>query len=406
MTATQRKETEIGIIPQEWEVLKLWDFANVVMGQSPEWEHYNNEWEWIPFMQWNRTFWDKYNRIDTRTRKTTKLWKKWSVLMSVRAPVWDINISVSDLCIWRWLCSIECKNWENNFLYYLLQANKDVIIWAESWTVFWSVNKNQLEWIQFPVPTLPEQQAIASILGSLDDKIELLREQNKTLEAIGQAIFKSWFVDFDGVTEFEDSELWPIPKGWKVGKLGEVIKLLWWFPFKTECYEDNWEYKLVTIGNVNDGYFDPICNNNVWILPEKLPDYCLLNPWDVLLSLTGNVGRVCMTFWNNYVLNQRVAKIVPNWWDHIGYCYFMMRQKSMQDLMFSISRGTAQMNLSPIETQNLEIIIPDKVILTKSETIFKEQYNKILKNNEQIQSLIQTRDSLLPRLMSGKVRVI
>jgi type I restriction enzyme, S subunit len=71
-------------------------------------------------------------------------------------------------------------------------------------------------------PPLAEQQAIASILGSLDDKIELLRQQNKTLEAIGQAIFKSWFVDFDGVTEFEDSELGPIPKGWKVGKLGEM----------------------------------------------------------------------------------------------------------------------------------------------------------------------------------------
>lgn len=408
MTATQWKETELWIIPQEWDILSVEEFAEVVWGWTPSTTDMNNFWWTIPWItprdlsNYSNRYFSRWERnITEQWLKSSwaKLMPKGTVLLTSRAPIGYVVIANNEISSNQWFKSMICNERSNNlFVYYLMKQNKELLESHWSGSTFKEISWWVLKWLKFPIPPLSEQQAIASTLGSLDDKIELLREQNKKIETMGQSIFKEQF----GKYEIEDE----LPTWWRVGKLGEVIKLLWWFSFKSESYSDDWVYKLVTIGNVNDGNFDPICNNNIWVLPDKLPDYCLLKPWDILLSLTWNVGRVCMVNWKNYVLNQRVAKIIPNWWNHIGYCYFMMRQKSIQELMISISRGTAQMNLSPIETQNIEIIVPERQIIMETENVFRELYWKILKNNEEIQSLTEIRENLLPRLMNGKVRVI
>jgi type I restriction enzyme S subunit len=162
---------------------------------------------------------------------------------------------------------------------------------------------------------------------------------------------------------------------------------------------------LVTIANVQDGHFVEQTKDGLNEIPQKMPDYCNLKTGDILLSLTGNVGRICHVVGENYFLNQRVAKLRAKEKQDYGFIYTMFRQDSMFGLLESISAGTAQQNLSPIRTAEIEIIIPSREILNNFANIINPMIDKMLDNKIQIQSLARSRDELLPRLMSGEVRV-
>jgi len=270
--------------------------------------------------------------------------------------------------------------------------------------------------ILLTVPSLSEQKAIAKILSDIDDKIELNQQMNKTLEKIGQALFKHWFIDFefpdeDGKPykssggEMVDSELGRIPKRWKIGVITDITEILSGFAFKSSDFIEHGKYRLVTIKNVQDGYFRENTKDGLEKIPEKMPEYCKLKMGDVLLSLTGNVGRVCHVFGKNYLLNQRVAKLQPLKNQDYVFVYLLFRQKSILNLLENISSGTAQQNLSPIQTGNIKIFIPDREILNNFGDRVNPSFNKILENSAQIQCLMKIRDFLLPRLMSGRIRI-
>ena len=286
------------------------------------------------------------------------------------------------------------------FLYYLSVSPffRDIAIKAMTWTSWRQrVQTDVLVNTKLHLPLLPEQQAIAAVLSSFDDKIELLRAENQTLEQMGQELFKERF----GKWKVGDV----LPEGWRVGKLGEMVDLLNGFSYKSSDFVENGKYRLVTIANVQDWNFIEKTKDSLDIIPEKMPDHCLLKTGDILLSLTWNVGRVCLIIGENYFLNQRVAKISPKNPIDYAYSYLYFRQKHMITLLESISVGTAQQNLSPIKTSDLSIIVPLREILDS----FWEKANilvrKIVKNLEQIQTLSATRDQLLQKLMSGEVRV-
>jgi type I restriction enzyme S subunit len=131
-----------------------------------------------------------------------------------------------------------------------------------------------------------------------------------------------------------------------------------------------------------------------------------LNNGDILLSLTGNVGRVCFVYGENYLLNQRVANLVPIDENNRAFTYFLFRQKDFQNTLIGISRGTAQQNLSPIETKSLEIPIPSQDMLDRFADVANPIFQKLVENYNEIKNLSTLRDSLLPRLMNGKIRTV
>ena len=238
-TQTKFKDTEIGKIPEDWEVKELQEEVDVNMGQSPKSEFYNESGEGYLFMQGVRTFGEKYPTFDTYTTQITKEAKAGSVLFSVRAPVGEVNITEKNLCIGRGLSALNMKNGNNEFLYYLLKKFKTQILNFETGSVFGAINGTQIRGLKLPFPEETEQTAIAKILSDLDSKIELLQKQNKTLEAIGQAIFKHWFVDFEfpneegkpykssgGEMVFNEELGKEIPKGWEIRQLDEIADYL------------------------------------------------------------------------------------------------------------------------------------------------------------------------------------
>lgn len=251
-----------------------------------------------------------------------------------------------------------------------------------------TLNRNHIHGLIVKFPEVPEQRAIASVLSSLDDKIDLLHRQNATLEKMAETLFRKWFVE-------EETP---------AGKVSDLVDILSGFAFKSSDFIKG-EYRLVTIKNVQDGYLDLSKADCLGDLPSQMPEYCLLEVGDILLSLTGNVGRCCLVTDTKLLLNQRVAKLNPKSQRDRAFTYAFFRLPATRAMLEELAKGTAQANLSPVETKDLGMPCPSSAKLS----LFGEKANpiidKVLKNWLHIRTLTQVRDTLLPKLMSGEVRV-
>jgi type I restriction enzyme S subunit len=276
--------------------------------------------------------------------------------------------------------------------YYLQYIKPELLINAEIGATRNAITKSMLEQLEIILPPLPEQRAIASVLSSLDDKIDLLHRQNATFEKMAETLFKQWFVEE--------------AKGeWRMGILGDLVDILSGYAFKSSSFVESGKYRLITIKAVQDGYLELNNADRINELPYKIPDHCLLTYGDILLSLTGNVGRCCLVTDSNLLLNQRVAKLKAKRDSDWAFVYTLFRQEVMRKTLEEMAKGTAQANLSPIETRDMEFQIPPSDLLNRFSQIMTPFIEKVISNKFQIRTLTQLRDTLLPKLVSGEVRV-
>ena len=298
------------------------------------------------------------------------------------------------------------KGNDPKFLYYLCQTMPFANFGGGSAVP--TLNRNHIHPLETKIPVKVEDQCrIASILSSLDRKIELNNKINADLEEMAQAIFKNWFVDFEPFKDgkFVDSELGMIPEGWKVGTIGDIVEFQNGFTFSSKDFSENGEYKIITIKSVQDGCLVTEGSSKVTEYPTKMPAYCKLQSGDILLSLTGNVGRCCLVTETNLLLNQRVAKIKAKECYDNSFSYALFRLKETKELLISISRGTAQANLSPVEASKLPMVIPSEDARKSFSMISDSIMNKIISIHIENSRLSLLRDTLLPRLMSGELEV-
>ena len=280
------------------------------------------------------------------------------------------------------------------YLFYYLQSTKakQYIEASLAGSTQKFIGLGQLRKFPVELPDIETQKKIADILGTIDEKIELNRQMNETLEQMGQALFRHYFIDN------------PEAEKWEDGVVSDLITIYSGYAFKRTDFDPDGDYGLVTIKNVQDGNFVPECSDHLSSIPVKTPDYAFLNTGDILLSLTGNVGRVCIVHGENLLLNQRVAKLVGAD-DKQSFAYFMFRQEEFKNRLISMSRGTAQLNLSPIETKKIKLKLPPKELLAQYHEQAEPLFEAITANYTEIQTLTTLRDTLLPRLISGKVKV-
>jgi len=286
------------------------------------------------------------------------------------------------------------KNADKEFLYWLMRTRdyQSFIVGGASGTSIMHTSPSRIKEFQFYLPPLPEQKSIASILSSLDDKIDLLNRQNATLERMAETLFRQWFVE-------------EVKEEWVIGKVSDLIKILSGYAFKSSSFVESGKYRLITIKGVQDGYLELNNADKIEVVPDRMPDFCRLEIGDILLSLTGNVGRCCLVDTTDLLLNQRVAKLHPINERDRAYTYFLFRQPQIKQLLEEMGKGTAQSNLSPVETSNMELIIPDEEKLYAFSTMATPWLDKLLFNKKSIKTLTSLRDTLLPKLMSGEVRV-
>lgn len=265
-----------------------------------------------------------------------------------------------------------------------------------------SLNTGLLSSIELNIPSMEIQKKIADILSAYDDLIENNQKQIKLLEEAAQRLYKEWFVDlrFPG---HEDVKIVDgVPAGWEKKSIDERISLLSGYAFKSTSFSENGKYKIITIKNVRDGEFDGTNTSCINELPNKMPEHCVLQEGDILLSLTGNVGRVCMVYGERYLLNQRVAKLQSKM---PCYTYCLFRSSHMYDELNRLANGVAQQNLSPVRTGKVKINYPCKYVLQQFEMAVSPIMRKIIKLNKITGLAKQARDHLLPKLISGEIQV-
>ena len=264
-----------------------------------------------------------------------------------------------------------------------------------------AITKLMIENFEVPCPSLEVQCRIAEILFRYDSLIENYQKQIKLLEESAQRLYKEWFVDlrFPG---YENTKIVDgVPEGWEKKEINEFISILSGYAFKSSSFVEDGDYKIVTIKNVQDGFFDGKNLSHIREIPNKMPKHCFLTTGDLLLSLTGNIGRVCMVIGNNYLLNQRVAKI-ESVFPAFAYCLF--RSENMFTSINNLANGAAQQNVSPIKIGTLGIVVNNEII-SKFENIVGNIRNQILVLYSQIEELTEARDRLLPKLMGGEIEV-
>ena len=167
-------------LPRGWQEVKLGDIAEIIMGQSPQSEFYNKDKKGLPFLQGSSTFGYIYPTFDMYSSDIKKVAKDGSILMSVRAPVGDINIANTDICIGRGLCSINSINKSiNSYIFYILKYNKNKLLNNQKGTTFGAITKDDIINFNIILPPIDEQKRIAEVLSLCDKLIENL---NKLIE--------------------------------------------------------------------------------------------------------------------------------------------------------------------------------------------------------------------------------
>ena len=289
------------------------------------------------------------------------------------------------------------------FLYNLIQNNN-------TGSTIPLINLGVLKSLPFPLPSLYEQDKIASILYSLDDKIELNLEMNKTLEEMAMAIYKEWFVDFgpfrDG--EFVDSELGPIPKGWEVMKIEDISNLSigrtpprkekqW---FSTNSKNNKW-ISIKDMGN--SGLY--ITDSNEYLIDEAISRFNIpiIPKNTVIISFKLTVGRVVVTT-ENMLSNEAIAhiKLKQDFKSFTEYIYLFLKNYNYHSLGSTSSIATA-VNSKTIK--EIHLLNPRDQIVRKFIDTVKPFFELIKSNIYEIGYLKNTRDYLLPKLISGEVRV-
>lgn len=265
-----------------------------------------------------------------------------------------------------------------------------------------SLSNAELLGMQIELPCLEMQYNIATILRSYDNLIDNYRRQIKLLEEAAQRLYKEWLVELRFPGHEHTKIVDGVPEGWKKNSIDSTIELLSGYAFKSSEFNNKGTYKIVTIKNVKDGQFDGDNVSRIIEIPPKMPKYCRLTDGDILISLTGNVGRVCIVQGENYLLNQRVAKVKS---DIPAYTYCLFRSKAMFNEMNNLANGAAQQNLSPIRVGNIQILFPTDIFIQKFEAMVRPIISKINLLNKEINLLAQARDRLLPKLMSGEIKV-
>jgi len=223
---TECKQTEIAEIPKDWNIAYLGDskLANLIMGQSPFSATYNKVGKGLPFLQGNAEFGDKYPKPTIYCSEPIKIAEQSDILISVRAPVGDINMVKSKVCIGRGLAAIRPnqKILSKVFLYYHLQHNKRKFEMLSAGSTFKAIRRNEFDLYEISLPSLPEQRKIAEILGTVDEAIEKVDEAIKKTERLKNGLMQELLTNGIGHKEFKDTEIGRIPKEWEVAHLSNV----------------------------------------------------------------------------------------------------------------------------------------------------------------------------------------
>ena len=369
--------------------VKLSEIADITMGQSPKSVYYNTVGEGMPFLQGNRTFGRRYPVFDTYTSMVTKIAKAGDVIMSVRAPVGDLNYTPVDMCLGRGVCSIRMKNGNQDYLYYLMKHNVPHLINKENGTVFGSVNRNDISELEVEIVDDEKQKVIARMLSMIDDKIDENEKINNNLEQQAQAIFTNEFLSLE-----------TLPDGWKQASLIDIADYLNGLAMqKYRPSTDETGIPVLKIKELRQGCCD---DNSELCSPNIKSDY-IIHDGDVIFSWSGSL---LVDFWCGGVcgLNQHLFKVTSAKYDKWFY-YAWTRHHLDRFIAVAADKATTMGHIKRDELAKAEVLIPNEKDYNRIGALLQPIFDLIISNRIENKKLAETRDSLLPKLISGEVDI-
>jgi len=410
---------------KHWTKYRLSQIMEITGGGTPKTsvpEYWNGDIPWLSVVDFaGKGRWvcetEKSITQEGLNASSTNILKKNQVIISARGTVGEIAQTGRDMAFNQSCYGLNGKLGiiQNDYLYYLLKHNIQDLRKNTHGAVFDTITRQTFDCIDVNVPPIEEQNTIVKILSALDEKIELNHQMNKTLEEIGQALFKRWFVDFEFPDEDDkpykssggkiiDSELGDIPQGWAISKLGDIGT----FKNGINYLRDEVGDSSFFIANVRD-----IANNKL-LLKESLDkinidsskaeDY-LLQQKDILIARSACPGEISLVLgeledviYSGFSIRYRLNN--P---DDYLYIYHIMQGLKRNLQNFAV--GTTLQSVNQETLKNMKFISPSNRILNEFNRLAKQLLDKILNNLIQNRELSQIRDSLLPKLMSGKIRV-
>ena len=268
--------------------------------------------------------------------------------------------------------------------------------------------------VKLRVPSLTKQKEIVSILKSLDDKIEVNRKINENMEQQAQALSRTWFVDFEPFKngEFVESELGMIPKGWRVEKIGNL-------PINVTDYVANGSFAslkenvklyqtpeyayFIRNTDLKSGNYEVYVDKHSYEFLSKSTLY----GGEVIISNVGDVGSVhlCPYLDKPMTRGNNIIMLKPDKQYYSFFLYILFKWAYGNDLIMSIKGGSAQPKFNKTDFKSLKIIVPNDVVLEKYHSIISSLFNKIRVLEDESRRLAELRDTLLPKLMSGELKV-
>lgn len=302
-----------------------------------------------------------------------------------------------------------------DYIYYSLQLDLKRLKEKSQGSQTKFLTKPIIENLEIRDISLDQQIQTISLLKLLDEKLSINRDQIRILEDLCRKYFEYWFIQYDfpsesdepyassnGLMVYSQELKRNVPENWVIEPLKNQIRIISGYPFKSNKYVEDGEFGVITIKNVQDLSLDLSNVDRIDEIPSNLPQECRLDVGDILISLTGNVGRICIVDRANLLLNQRVGKISSssNFY-YFSYLYFQRPEVRLR--LKKLATRSSQSNLSPIDAVEDLLLVPNEKILSEFNNQVKPLFDKVLALKSQNYILKAQKDYLMPLLVTGQV---
>ena len=419
----------LNVVGDGWRTVPIGEIADVIGGGTPSTKDPTNFGGDIPWLTPKDLsgIHDRYMSRGERnlTEKglnssSAKLVPPGAVLLTTRAPIGYVAIAESEVSTNQGFRSLVVhKGVSEEYVYYWLVSNTEELKRNSSGSTFGELSGSALKRIQIPLPPLSEQRRIAYVLGTLDDKIELNRRMNETLEGMAQAVFKDWFVDFGPVRakmegrerylpeeiwrlfpdRLVDSELGLVPEAWGVKSLDEIANYRNGLALqKFRPKPDEERLPVVKIAQLRSG----IADGGEWATVSITPE-CVIDDGDVVFSWSGSL-LVRVWAGGRAALNQHLFKVTSDKYPKWFYLHFTKHHLS-EFQSIAADKTTTMGHIKRQHLREAKCAVPPQSVIDAVDHRLAQLFDQYISNDLDSRHLIEVRDALLPKFVSREVRV-
>lgn len=389
----------------EWKEYKISDIADVIGGGTPSTSnssYWNGNIPWLTprdLTGYTKVYISKGERnitVEGLRNSSARLLPKGTVLLTSRAPIGYVAIAKNEITTNQGFKSLVLKEdyADNEFIYYWIKNNIDYLQSIGTGTTFAEISGRVVKDIEISLPPLSEQKSIASVLSSLDDKIDLLHRQNATLEKMAETLFRQWFVErCPEPVEGEEKEEWEEKPLSSIANFLNGLACQKFLP-----KNDIDKLPVLKIKELREGFTE----KSDWATTDVKPEYIVKNgdvvfAWSASLMVKIWDGQDC-------ILNQHLFKVTsdvyPKWFYYL-WCKYHLEEF----ISIAVSHATTMGHIKRRDLDEAIVLVPSTNKLEEMTLIVEPLIDKIIENNKQIRTLTSLRNTLLPKLMSGEVRV-